>query len=216
MTYTHPNRRWCGLALAACLSLALPVAATVPSKPAATSTHKVKSLSTSKPHATSHATSHVANHAKAKAKTASYPTQAHKSQARKSATLSAKNSRGKKGTKKPVARGQLNIDPTRTREIQEALIRQHYLDGEATGSWDSATQDAMHRFQQDSGWQSKAIPDSRALIKLGLGPSKEHLLNPDSAMTPMNADFPASDREPAAKPSTNPNPPTAHPQSQQH
>jgi len=27
------------------------------------------------------------------------------------------------------------------------------------------------------------VPDSRALIKLGLGPSTDKLLNPDSAMT---------------------------------
>jgi hypothetical protein len=41
----------------------------------------------------------------------------------------------------------------------------------------------MRRYQSDNGWQSKTVPDSRALIKLGLGPSKDHLLNPESAMT---------------------------------
>ena len=41
----------------------------------------------------------------------------------------------------------------------------------------------MRRYQADHGWQSKTVPDSRALIKLGLGPSKDHLLNPESAMT---------------------------------
>jgi hypothetical protein len=45
------------------------------------------------------------------------------------------------------------------------------------------TQAAMQRYQADQGWQSKTTPDSRALIKLGLGPSNDHLLNPDSAMT---------------------------------
>jgi hypothetical protein len=37
----------------------------------------------------------------------------------------------------------------------------------------------MRRYQADQGWQSKVIPDSRALIKLGLGPSHENDLNPD-------------------------------------
>ena len=57
------------------------------------------------------------------------------------------------------------------------------MQGEPSGSWDGATQVAMKRYQADQGWQSKQIPDSRALIKLGLGPSHDHLLNPESAMT---------------------------------
>ena len=57
------------------------------------------------------------------------------------------------------------------------------MQGEPSGTWDSATQAAMQRYQADQGWQSKTTPDSRALIKLGLGPSHDHLLNPESAMT---------------------------------
>jgi hypothetical protein len=66
-------------------------------------------------------------------------------------------------------------------EIQQALIREHYMDGEATGEWDQATRDALTRFQSDNHWQTKILPDSRALIKLGLGPSHQNLLNPESA-----------------------------------
>jgi len=80
-------------------------------------------------------------------------------------------------------RGQQKIDPQRARQIQEALIREHYLTGTPSGVWDSATQGAMERYQNDNGWQSKTTPDARALIKLGLGPDHEHLLNPESAMT---------------------------------
>lgn len=75
--------------------------------------------------------------------------------------------------------GQQGISSDRAREIQEALIREHYLDGQPTGVWDTRTNDAMRRYQSDQGWQSKVIPDSRALIKLGLGPSHENDLNPD-------------------------------------
>jgi hypothetical protein len=57
------------------------------------------------------------------------------------------------------------------------------MEGEPTGEWDAATQAAMQRYQADQGWQSRTTPDSRALIKLGLGPSHAHLLNPESAMT---------------------------------
>jgi hypothetical protein len=80
-------------------------------------------------------------------------------------------------------RGQQKIDAQRAREIQEALIREHYLSGKPSGKWDTATQNALVRFQGDNGWQTKVVPDSRALIKLGLGPDQDHLLNPESAMT---------------------------------
>jgi len=106
----------------------------------------------------------------------------------KSTGASHAASAGKRPTsrrKKTVrtARGQQKIDSDRTQAIQEALIREHYLSGEATGQWTQATEDALRRYQADHGWQSKTVPDSRALIKLGLGPSHDHLLNPESAMT---------------------------------
>jgi hypothetical protein len=81
------------------------------------------------------------------------------------------------------ARGQQKIDSERAQAIQEALIREHYLTGEASGTWNQASEEAMRRYQGDQGWQTKQVPDSRALIKLGLGPNKDHLLNPESAMT---------------------------------
>jgi len=100
----------------------------------------------------------------------------------KSSSSSSKkrSSRKKKSSR---VRGQEKIDSDRAQQIQEALIRAHYLNGEATGSWDQASEDAMRKYQADHGWQSKTVPDSRALISLGLGPSKDHLLNPESAMT---------------------------------
>lgn len=92
---------------------------------------------------------------------------------------------GKKRSRKKSARvrGQEKIDTERAQAIQEALIREHYMSGEASGQWNQASEDAMRKYQADNGWQSKTVPDSRALIKLGLGPSKDHWLNRDSAMT---------------------------------
>ena len=66
--------------------------------------------------------------------------------------------------------GQREIQPERATEIQNALIREHYLSAPASGEWDSSTEAAMQKFQADHGWQTKLTPDSRALIKLGLGP----------------------------------------------
>ena len=70
-----------------------------------------------------------------------------------------------------VIQGQRQIDPERTREIQSALIQKNYMTGEATGDWTPETEAAMQKFQADNGWQTKLMPDSRALIKLGLGPN---------------------------------------------
>ncbi len=116
---------------------------------------------------------------------------------KRTSSQKSKNSHGKKGSKyRSKKRGQQAIDSGRAQQIQAALIREHYMQGEPSGSWDSATQAAMKRYQADQGWQSKQIPDSRALIKLGLGPSHDHLLNPESAMTSAPA---ASDPKAGAK-----------------
>ncbi|AFL87833.1 hypothetical protein Terro_1526 [Terriglobus roseus DSM 18391] len=65
---------------------------------------------------------------------------------------------------------QRNIDDTRATQIQGALVKAGYLD-EVSGHWDNASEAAMHKLQSDNGWQTKIVPDSRALIKLGLGPN---------------------------------------------
>ncbi len=67
--------------------------------------------------------------------------------------------------------GQREIDGDRTKAIQTALISKNYLSGEPSGEWDAETEAAMQKFQGDNGWQTKLMPDSRALIKLGLGPN---------------------------------------------
>lgn len=86
-------------------------------------------------------------------------------------------------------RGQRGIDPQRARQIQAALIQKNYLTGTPTGEWDTATEDAMKKYQADHGWQTKLTPDSRALISLGLGPDRSADGTPvvakESAPTPV-------------------------------
>ena len=76
--------------------------------------------------------------------------------------------------------GQQAIDSERVIAIQQALIREHYMTGEPTAKWDGDTQAAMLKFQADQGWQTKITPDSRALIKLGLGPNHSNAINAGS------------------------------------
>lgn len=71
-----------------------------------------------------------------------------------------------------VVRGQRGIDSERAKQIQTALIQKNYMTGSPSGEWDSATEDAMKKYQADHGWQTKLTPDSRALIALGLGPDR--------------------------------------------
>jgi peptidoglycan hydrolase-like protein with peptidoglycan-binding domain len=99
-----------------------------------------------------------------------------------SAKHHSKHSTGKKTAAK--SHGQRGIDGDRTLQIQSALIRDHYMTGEPTGVWDQSTKDALTKFQAENGWQTKITPDSRALIKLGLGPDHKGLLNPDTASIP--------------------------------
>jgi len=131
------------------------------------------------------------------------------------ATKSSNKASSKKRRKKSArVRGQQKIDSERAQAIQEALIREHYLSGIATGTWNQASEEAMRRYQADNGWQSKTVPDSRALIKLGLGPSKDQLLNPESAMTTVPDAPKAEPVRPAshsATPAADPPPPTAAP-----
>ena len=95
----------------------------------------------------------------------------------KSGHKTSKHRRSRRGAWK--RHGQQKIDAARATEIQQALIREKYLDGQPNGKWDSRTEAAMARYQADNGWQSKVTPDSRALIKLGLGPKHESDLNLD-------------------------------------
>ncbi len=114
----------------------------------------------------------------AKAKTAAHKASTTHAKATVHNTKYSKKSRYSR-SRRP--RGQQAITSDRTREIQQALIREHYLQGEPTGEWDSRTKAALAKFQHDNGWQTKLVPDSRALIKLGLGPSHDGLLNPETA-----------------------------------
>ncbi len=93
-----------------------------------------------------------------------------------SASLHHNRSRSRRGRPRhhrSTITGQRVMDSSRATEIQQALIQAHYLSGSPTGLWDAETQAAMVKYQNDNGWQTKITPDSRALIKLGLGPKQD-------------------------------------------
>jgi peptidoglycan hydrolase-like protein with peptidoglycan-binding domain len=95
-----------------------------------------------------------------------------------------------KSTSKPPR--QRAIDDNRATQIQTSLIKSGYLSGEASGHWDSQTEAAMQKFQADNGWQTKLIPDSRAIIKLGLGPNQGPELSNSSSAVASHQTVPAA------------------------
>jgi len=127
-------------------------------------------------HATTHSTP-AATHSGHAATRRSHASAAHSDGATaRSSRAAAKGGRKAKG-KTVRSHGQQAIDTNRVTQIQQALIREHYLTGEASGNWDESTKAAMQKYQADQGWQTKLMPDSRALKKLGLGPDYSSAIN---------------------------------------
>jgi peptidoglycan hydrolase-like protein with peptidoglycan-binding domain len=106
---------------------------------------------------------------KASAPTKSAPKKAVAVRHRKRATHTAKKTPARSARRSvPV---QMQPTPERYKQFQEALIKKGYLKGEATGTWDAASADAMRRFQRDQNLEPTGKPDqSLTIIALGLGP----------------------------------------------
>jgi hypothetical protein len=99
---------------------------------------------------------------------------------------------------KPKFQVPRGIDDDRAAQLQGALIHSGYLSGQPSGHWDETTEAAMQKLQADNGWQTKLVPDSRAIIKLGLGPSTASpAIAPSSAIAPGSAQtVPAAPAQP--------------------
>ena len=61
--------------------------------------------------------------------------------------------------------------PERISEIQSALARGGYYQGQPNGKWDSSTVSALEKFQSDNGMNASGKLDAPSLQKLGLGSS---------------------------------------------
>ena len=139
---------------AAALMLALGLAGTAYASSTSTSTKKA------------HSTAHLHHSSSTRTRTSS----SHKASLHHTSYSSRHH---KSGHHHSTITGQRVMDSSRAIEIQQALIQAHYLSGSPTGQWDADTQAAMVKYQNDNGWQTKITPDSRALIKLGLGPKQD-------------------------------------------
>jgi peptidoglycan hydrolase-like protein with peptidoglycan-binding domain len=85
--------------------------------------------------------------------------------------------------------------PARISEIQSALARDGYYQGQPNGKWDSNTVAAMQKFQSGNGLEASGKLNALSLQKLGLGSSVAGV----SAPKPVQ---PATSKPPASSPSS--------------
>jgi Putative peptidoglycan binding domain len=96
--------------------------------------------------------------------------------------------------------------PERISEIQSALGRGGYYEGQPNGKWDSGTVSALEKFQSANGMNPSGKLDAPSLQKLGLGSSTAGV---DAPKPLQQSGHPAASSTsslpaPAALPTTNP------------
>jgi peptidoglycan hydrolase-like protein with peptidoglycan-binding domain len=130
------------------------------------------------------------------------PQSSSKSSSKKSSSASKKNKKGRHHWE-PIQKA-----PTtdRIEEIQTALAREGYYHGDPTKKWDSNTQDAMRKFQEDHGMTGTGKLDATTLQKLGLGSDIAGVSAPRPVQHPSGTPAPASPppTAPASSASTDP------------
>jgi len=112
------------------------------------------------------------------------PIKAKSAPAKSSTASTAHRRNGKRKRSAHVAPApsyQLRPDPSRYREIQQALSDKGYFKGEVNGTWSDDSIDALKRFQADQKLPNDGKINALTLIGLGLGPKHD-----GSALTPPN------------------------------
>jgi len=111
-------------------------------------------------------------------KTSTTPTK--KTSSSSSRTAASSKQKSAKARPRPTTSSfrQSSPTPERYREIQQALSERGYYDGPVTGTWDSASVNALRRFQTDQNIDADGKLGALSLIALGLGPKRQPLQLP--------------------------------------
>ncbi|MFI5058508.1 MAG: peptidoglycan-binding domain-containing protein [Candidatus Acidiferrales bacterium] len=88
-------------------------------------------------------------------------------------------------------RGQKAPTPDRISEIQQALAKDGSFAGMPNGKWDSATVDAMKKFQEAHGLNPSGKVDAKSLQQLGLGSQTAGVAPPLPPVSSSGATSPA-------------------------
>lgn len=118
---------------------------------------------------------------------ASYPRQTSSSSTSSKSTAHKRRRRRRHTTRMQLPKGPT---PERISEIQTALSRKGYYQGDPTGKWDSSTVDAVEKFQSANHIDSTGKLDAPTLQKLGLGSDIAGVSAPKPVMP--NASVPAA------------------------
>ena len=94
------------------------------------------------------------------------------STAAKSTTAKARSKTKGKTVRRTVRSYQQAPTPERYQEIQQALAKKGYFQGEASGKWGTDSTDALKRFQAEQNLTPDGKINSLSLIALGLGPKR--------------------------------------------
>jgi peptidoglycan hydrolase-like protein with peptidoglycan-binding domain len=90
--------------------------------------------------------------------------------------------------------------PERISEIQSALARNGYYQGDPNGKWDSNTVGAMQKFQSDHGLDATGKLDALSLQKLGLGSDIAGVSAPRPVTPASSSSTPTQTNPASAKP----------------
>jgi len=125
------------------------------------------------------------------------------------AAPATRQAKTKKNAKRRTHRdiGQKVPATDRIQEIQTALSREGYYKGDPSGKWDSDTQDAMRRFQEEHNLTGSGKLDAQSLQKLGLGSDIAGVSAPRPPQPPSQQSKPTS--APAATGSATNMPPSS-------
>jgi hypothetical protein len=123
------------------------------------------------------------------AKSATAKTATRTNTAAKSTTAKARSKSKGKPVRRTVRSYQQSPTPERYQEIQQALAKKGYFQGEASGKWGTDSADALKRFQAEQNLTPDGKINSLSLIALGLGP-KRLSAQSKSASTPPPAPAP--------------------------
>lgn len=117
----------------------------------------------------------------------SYPRQTSSSSTTSKSTAHKRRRRRRRTNRMQLPKGPT---PERISEIQTALSRKGYYQGDPTGKWDSSTVDAVQKFQSANHIDSTGKLDAPTLQKLGLGSDIAGVSAPKPVMP--NASVPAA------------------------
>jgi murein L,D-transpeptidase YcbB/YkuD len=107
-----------------------------------------------------------------------------------SRTTTANAKRKGKKSRTPVRAYQQAPSADRYKEIQEALAKKGFFQGEPSGQWGPDSMDALKRFQASQSLSADGKINSLSLIALGLGP--KHLSASSAPAPPSQPGNPAA------------------------